>query len=362
LLISSLKIKNFRNYSDIKLNFFPEGALIIGENGIGKTNLLESISYFAFGKSFQTTKDLELINFSKAFFRLEADFTIKNKSHFFEAASDKAKKIIKINKSNIARISELYKYLKVIYFSPNDIEIISGSPVYRRNFIDQAISQYSFDYIEHLRNYKRILKQRNALFKTDYSSNEKRVWDEQFAMAGTKIISFRQKYLINFAPLLEDYYKEISGEKENLSTKYKYSFPNDSEDIMSNIIDYLLQIEDQEKYQERTLAGPHLDDVELFINTHSARKYSSQGQKRSIAIAMRLAQTELIKEKDDDTPILMFDDVLADLDKMRTQRIIEMLKGKHQIFIATPNITNYRSFGLPEIDLNDVIRKTSEIE
>ena len=123
---------------------------------------------------------------------------------------------------------------------------------------------------------------------------------------------------------------------------------------------HLLRIEEQEKHQERSLAGPHLDDIDIFINSHSARYFSSQGQKRSIAIAMRLVQTELIKEKDDDMPILMFDDVLADLDKVRTERIIEMLKGKHQIFIATPNITNYRSFCLPEIDLKHELGKASE--
>ena len=359
MLISSLKIKNFRNYSDFKLQFNPEGALILGENGIGKTNLLESIAYFAFGKSFQTNKDLELINFSKAFFRIEADFNIKNKSHFFEAASDRSKKIIKINNTNIARISELYKYLKVVYFSPDDIEIIAGSPVFRRSFIDQAISQYSYEYIETLRNYKRILKQRNALFKTDYSTKEKRAWDEQFAKVGANIIELRLKYLEKFTLLLEKYYKEISGAREELSANYKYSFPNDDEDIYDNLMAHLLRIEEQEKYQERSLAGPHLDDIDIFIDSYSARNYSSQGQKRSIAIAMRLVQTELIKDKDNDTPILMFDDVLADLDKMRAERIIEMLKGKHQIFIATPNIANYRSFGLPEIDLKQEIRKNN---
>ena len=360
MLISSLKIKNFRNYSNFKLKFDPEGALILGENGIGKTNLLESISYFAFGKSFQTSRDLELINFSKAFFRIEAEFVIQNKLHSFEAASDRLKKVIKINNVNIARISELYKHLKVVYFSPNDTEIIAGSPVFRRSFIDQAISQYSFEYIESLRNYKRILKQRNALFKTDYSTKEKRAWDEQFAQVGTNIIELRLKYLVNFIPLLEKYYKEISGAREKLNANYKYSFPNDDEDIYDNLLAHLLRIEDQEKHQERSLSGPHLDDIDILIDSHSARNFSSQGQKRSIAIAMRLVQTELIKEKDDDTPILMFDDVLADLDKMRAERIIGMLKGKHQIFIATPNITNYRSFGLPELDLKHELGKTSE--
>ncbi len=361
MLISSLSIKNFRNYSNFKIEFNPVGALILGDNGIGKTNLLESISYFAFGKSFQTSRDLELIKFSKAFFRIEAKFSIQNKLHFFEAASDRSKKIIKINSVNIARISELYKYLKVVYFSPNDIEIAAGSPVFRRNFIDQAISQYSFEYIEALRNYKRILKQRNALFKTDYSSKEKRAWDEEFAKTGTNIIKLRLSYLVNFKPLLEKYYEIISCAKEKLNINYKFSFPNDNEDIFTNLIDHILRIEEQEKNQQRSLTGPHLDDIEISIDSHLSRYFSSQGQKRSIAIAMRLVQTELIKDKDEDPPILMFDDVLADLDQQRIEKINELLKGKHQIFIATPNIANYRSFDLPEIHLKQEIQREYEV-
>lgn len=353
--ISSIKIENFRNYSELELTFDPEGALILGDNGIGKTNLLESISYFAFGKSFQTSRDLELIKFSKAFFRLEANIDINNKNHYFEAASNKSKKIIKIDSVNITKISELYKFLKVVYFSPGDLEIVAGSPISRRNYIDQAISQYSFEYIEALRNYKRILKQRNALLKTDFNTNEKRVWDEQFAQAGVKIINFRIEYLLRFKPILINYYEQISGARESLKTTYKYSFPTDSEDIYDDLLSYLLEIEEQERHQERSLAGPHLDDIEILLNDHNARNFSSQGQKRSIAIAMRLAQTEMITNKDDDTPILMFDDVLADLDSSRTERIIKMLKGKHQIFVATPNVSNYQSFGLKKIDLQKVI-------
>jgi len=360
LQISSIKIENFRNYSELELTFDPEGALIVGDNGIGKTNLLESISYFAFGKSFQTSHDLELINFSKAFFRLEANIEINHKNYLFEAASNKTKKIIKINKSNISKISELYKFLKVVYFSPNDLDIIAGSPIFRRNYIDQAISQYSFDYIEALRNYKRILKQRNALLKTEYNSKEKKAWDEQFARIGEKIIKYRIEYLNKFKPLLENYFEKISGARESIKTSYKFSFPNDNEDVYDNLISYILEIEEHEKHQERSLAGPHLDDIEILLNEHNARNFSSQGQKRSIAIAMRLAQTEMITKKDDDTPILMFDDVLADLDSLRTEKIINMLKGKHQIFVATPNILNYNSFGLKKIDLQKVIENPNE--
>ncbi|MCF7858037.1 MAG: DNA replication/repair protein RecF [Candidatus Cloacimonetes bacterium] len=362
MLISSIKIKNFRNYRDFELKFAPAGALIFGNNGIGKTNLLEAISYFAFGRSFRTSKDSEIINFSEEYFRIEADFIINNQDYTFQAASDKTRKIIKLNDMNIARISELYKYLKVVYFSPGDLEIISGSPIYRRSFIDQAVSQYSFEYIENLRKYKRILKQRNALLKTDYLAKEKRIWDKQFADIAAKIIRLRIKYLELFTPLLEKYYKTISGSKEKFMAEYQYSFPNSDSDIADNLLDHLLEIETQEKHQERTLAGPHLDDIGLFIDDHPARNFSSQGQQRSIAIAMRLVQNDLIIEKDQDTPILMFDDVLAELDDKRAKRIVNALEGNHQIFISTPNISHYRSFGLKEIDLKNELERKNETQ
>ena len=162
--------------------------MIYGKNGIGKSNLLEAISYFAFGKSIRNSKDLDLINFSKAFFRIEGKFTITDKQYYISAAADRKKKMIKLDDANISRISELYQYLKVVYFSPEDINIIGGPPSYRRNFIDQAISQYSFSYIELMRSYSRILKQRNALLKTDFDKSEKRSWDLKFAQLSSSII------------------------------------------------------------------------------------------------------------------------------------------------------------------------------
>ena len=325
--------------------------MIHGKNGIGKSNLLEAISYFAFGKSIRNSKDTDLINFSKAFFRIEGKFSINDHEYHISAAADRKKKMIKLDDANISRISELYQYLKVVYFSPEDINIIGGPPSYRRNFIDQAISQYSFSYIELMRSYNRILKQRNALLKLDFDKSEKRSWDLQFAQLSSSIIEERLKYLKELIPLLIEYYKEISGNKELLSISYKYSFPYTGDDYYDEILTHLQDSEKQEIQQERTLCGPHLDDISFIIDDHQARYFGSQGQKRSLSIAARLVQARLISKSSKEYPVLMFDDVLADLDKHRANKSMKLLGDRHQIFIASPNAELYKDFNLQMINL-----------
>jgi DNA replication and repair protein RecF len=351
LEISSLKLKNYRNFADYEINFNSVGALISGKNGVGKTNLLEAIAYFAFGKSFNTNQDEELINFSKAFFHISAKFNLKNRVYQFDVGCDKNRKNIKIDGKNISKISELYQFLKIIYFSPNDIRIIDGSPSLRRIFINQATAQYSFNYLDSLRRYKHILKQRNSILKTNFDTSEKKIWDQQFFKSAIEIIKIRIDYLQKFSPILAEKYFQISGEREKLKTKYLFSFPQKLESIEENFSEQMKKNEHQEKIQQRSLIGPHLDDIDFEIDDKSARKYASQGQKRSLAIAVRFVQADLILKKGNEPPILMFDDVLADLDRDRVGEIIQMLEKNHQIFIATPNATIYQNYELPIVKL-----------
>jgi len=352
LRVTELEIQNFRNIAKFKQNFEPAGAIIYGKNGTGKTNLLEAISYCAFGKSIRSAADAELVNFSKAFFRLSGKFTFADKELTITAANDKKQKIIKLDDSKIDRISEMYQYVKVVYFSPEDIELVSGGPIYRRRFIDLAISQTSYQYLEDLRTYHRILKQRNALLKTDFSYKEKRAWDGRLAELASKIICKRLDYLKKFIPSLCKKYFFVSGEEEELSVAYKYSFlRDDTLKMEDNISEHLERIEADEIRLQRTLVGPHLDDIDFLIKSRSARSYGSQGQKRSLAITSRLVQADIIRSIDAEAPILIFDDVLADLDRNRAKRIMEILERDHQIFIATPNLELYKNFGLKAIDL-----------
>lgn len=348
---AKLRLYNYRNFAEKDYSFSPAGALIQGKNGIGKSNLLEAISYFAFGKSVRNNKDLDLINFSKAFFRIEGEFYIGKKLHLISAAADKQKKVIKLDNVKISRISELYQYLKVVYCSPDDINIISGAPRCRRNFIDQAISQYSYAYIEMMRSYNHLIKQRNALLKSDFNKQEKKSWDLQFAFLSAKIIKQRELYLEKFTPLLIKNYARISGDQEIVKISYAHSFPYQDQDYKTEMLAHIRTLEKQEKHFERTLCGPHLDDITFLMNDHPVRTFGSQGQKRSLAIAVRLVQAKLISEDKAEYPILIFDDVLADLDKQRSTGILNILTDRHQIFIASPDPAVYKDFNLQMIDL-----------
>ncbi len=349
--INHLHLTNFRNYTSLDLDFAPEGALICGKNGSGKTNLLEAIAYSAFGKSFLALQDRDLTSFEETFFRIAAEFTFLDKQITIESSCDKDQKKVSINNRRITRLSELFKYIKVVYLSPRDIEFSSGNPGFRRYFFDLAISQNSFYYMEKLKEYNRILKQRNALLKRSYEPKEKLSWDRNFVKIGCEIINLRSKYMKQFIPRLIEFNNFISDNKEELSYRYSYSFPVKDNDIHNSFMEFITANGDREKQYQRSLCGPHLDDFHFMLNDNSFRKFGSQGQKRSLAISARLVQASLIAESVGDYPILMFDDVLADLDTERTERILELLRDDHQIFIATPNKSHYDISDFNEIDL-----------
>jgi len=349
LRIDSLLVKNFRNYEEAVFHFAAEGNIICGPNGVGKTNLLEAMSYGAFGKSVRFALDADILGFQKPFFRINGQYVIHGDRFTIDSTYETKKKLIRINRQPAHKLSELYQYVKVVYFSPEDIEIISGSPRWRRQFLDQAIAQYDCSYIDNLRHYLHVLHQRNALLKTDYDISVKRSWDEQYASAALSVLKSRASYIAVFLPVLQRYYQQYSLNCEELSFDYNPSLlPNEPIEAM---LEQLTAWSVRERQQQRTLLGPHLDDIHFKLNDNSARVYASQGQKRSLAIALRFAQAFLLTEKNGDFPIVMFDDVLADLDHDRARAICNQIRDAYQIFIATPNKEMYSYFQLPLIEL-----------
>jgi DNA replication and repair protein RecF len=257
--------------------------------------------------------------------------------------------------TKITKISELYLLLKVVYFSPNDIEIAQGAPSVRRNFIDLAISQQNYNYLLLLKEYQQILKQRNALLKTEFNKDEKRTWDKRFIHKGAKIIETRIDYLRSFSKLLTENYNFISGENEVVNAEYVCSAPlNPHDSLKDRLTDHLDTIETQENHAQRSLFGPHLDDILFKINEKSFRYFGSQGQKRSLVISAGLAQAKMIDAVSSEFPVLIFDDVLSELDENRTKNIIELLSTTHQIFIATPNASQYSFIDLPTINMENL--------
>jgi DNA replication and repair protein RecF len=335
------------------MTFAPEGALITGKNGIGKTNLLEAIAYSAYGKSIRSAPDIEVIRFNQTTFQLDGFFQYREKPLQIKVIFSDGKKNIHIDQDAIQKLSELYRYLKIIYFSPDDIMIISGSPRLRRHFFDQAIAQYDYTYIEILRNYLHILQQRNAMLKTSFDSNVKKAWDDKFMEAGSIAVEARKRYLALFMPLFKENYSKISNAKETTDIIYCAAEIEEYSDMVhEDFRTYLKQRGQKEIAYQRSLIGPHLDDIVFMINGHPARDFGSQGQQRSLAICMRLTQAQLVQNHEKENPILMFDDVLSDLDAIRTKQIISMMSTKNQVFIATPNLDLYKDYQLPIIQMD----------
>ena len=348
--IKEISLHNFRNYKQQKYKFDREGCLITGQNGIGKTNLLEAICYPAFGKSIRQFSDADLINFEASGFVINSLYEDSNKSYNFQIQYANNKKIIKVNNSSITRISELYNYLKIVYFSCDDIWLVNGNRQKRRSFFDQAITQSSILYSDVLREYYRILEQRNSILKEDKYKSQLKQWNELFITKAIELVEYRKKYLARFIKIAEDILNDITDSYESLEIDYEATSHIKYENEW--LANYLLKIEQNEFEYKRTLVGPHLDEYSFNINGYSVKRYSSQGQRRSLVIALRFAQIQMIKESLNTAPIIIFDDALSELDKSRVEKILKLLTDDHQILIASPNIENYKIFNFPVIDLS----------
>ncbi|MCF7919837.1 MAG: DNA replication and repair protein RecF [Candidatus Cloacimonetes bacterium] len=352
MLLKSLELADFRNYNALRLDFDRLGAIISGDNGTGKTNLLEAVYYLAFGKSFRTALDSEIIRFDQNFFRIAGSFLHTEKKIVISAAADRNNKVFKVDNVSLARISELFKYFQTVYFSPADLQIITGNPGKRRLFLDQAISQYDAEYLVELRLFRQILRQRNALLKSRFQTSEKKSWDEQYLLSSRKVIEKRLTYLDEFIPLFKTYYAQLLQTREEVTILYTFGHNQKSPRFSVNEFQQqMTRLEKQEILLQRSLIGPHLDDLEFMINNRRARSFASQGQIRCLTIIARITQALLISRDQNDKPLLMFDDVLSELDNNRRNRILELLHGDHQVLIATPDLAAYNDLHLPIIPL-----------
>lgn len=361
MYVHRIYLHDFRNFADCDLSFAPEGALITGKNGIGKTNLLEAIAYAAYGKSIRSAPDQELTRFGQDSFLLDGHYLYREKPMHVRVHYADGRKNIHMDREPVQKLSELYRYLKIIYFSPDDIITISGSPRLRRHFFDQAIAQYDYSYIEILRHYLHVLQQRNAMLKNPFDAHEKKAWDEKFMEASALVLEYRQRYLDIFTPLFSKNYGNISNTGEKADILYSPAeIDRYSENIREDFGEFLHKKGQKEIAYQRSLIGPHLDDIVFLINGHPARDFGSQGQQRSLAICMRLTQAQLVQTHEKENPILMFDDVLSDLDHLRTKQIISMLSHGNQVFIATPNQDLYKDYKLPVISMDENFYRNSD--
>lgn len=336
--VLNLNCKNFRNLEDISITPCEEMNVICGENAQGKTNIIESIWLFTGAKSFRTNKDNNFIKFGTE----KAVCSLKFESGFIEndaVLEIKEKRTAVLNENKLKSAGALAGKFNAIVFSPNDLSLVADGPSVRRKFLDTAIGQNYPSYITLLRNYLRAVTQRNRIIK-DYKYDSTLsvmldVFENEIAENAEKIINFRKRYIEVINEFLPKVYDGISNGKEVLQTEYICCQEND-------LLERLKFARKEDMFSGVTSIGPHRDDLEFKINGISARSFASQGQKRSVALAVKLAEAEVIRKNIGECPVILLDDVMSELDPNRQDFVLNHIKGM-QSFLTCCDDSNVKN-------------------
>ncbi len=338
MYISSLTLTNFRNYTAEKIKFSPLTNVIYGSNAQGKTNILEAVYIFAQGRSHRAKSDREMIKFGEDFSRLSLDFQDLQRSYSASARFVRnGKKSIKINHVQITKLSMLMNYLNAVMFSPEDLDLVKGSPSARRRFMDSSISQLYPRYLTSLIDYHKALAQKNSLlkdlkYKGARSDMMLSVWNERLACEGARIMEYRR----DFVKLMREYASviqyEISGER--LEIEYSPGIKSADTDS-TDILEYLERHQRREIDAASALFGVQRDDLAVRIDSREARVYGSQGQQRTAALAMKISQADYIHSIKGEYPILLLDDIMSELDVRRRAYLAQKIRDKQVLITST---------------------------
>ena len=366
MFIKSIELKNYRNYKDLKLEFSKEKILLIGKNAQGKTNLLEAMHYLSCLNSSRAKTDSELIMWNQQAAKVKALILKEDFEKELEVLiSPPKRKELKVNGVKKSKSSEFCTNLSVVSFSVNDLLLLRGVPDDRRSWLDMAISQIYPAYPDRLSKYNKIRTQKNNHLKeikgninTDTSLLE--VFNTQMAVSGSNIIFLRLKFLKELQKIAMEKHLQIAS-TEILTTFYNSTVLGDiyfsqqsdfnPEDIAQKFEEKLKERQLEEIIRAQSLVGPHRDDVSFFINDIEAKKFASQGQQRTIVLSLKLAELELVKEKIGDTPVLLLDDVLAELDDIRQNYLLNAIGSQTQTIITSVDTLHFDEEYLKDVEI-----------
>lgn len=342
--IHSLQLIHFRSYEEDKFAFTPDIIVFYGQNGAGKTNILEAIYVATIGKSHRTNEDRELIQFAEAEAGILLHFEKKETPQRIQVKLSQAgRKELWLNQTKISR-KELIGTLNTVIFSPEDLQLLKGSPRLRRRFIDIELSQTSAAYYQQLSLYNRALQQRNRILK-EYAGKKQiplDEWDTQLAKGGAFLIQKRLESLKKINLLANLMNRKITGGKENLMITYEQPYakaePLFTAEALREALHEALTVD---RYRLTTSIGPHRDDLGFFSDTLDLKKFGSQGQQRTAILSLKLSELEFIKSEVGEYPILLLDDVLSELDKERRENLLAFIHKRVQTFITTTEIEEY---------------------
>lgn len=348
--VEQLILTSFRNLNDGRIDFSPGVNVIVGDNGQGKTNILEAVYLFKYGQSFRTHRDTEMIRFEEPFARAESVCRMRTgeTEKFALAIEQRGTKKITIGDKQPGRQGDLVGRYPCVLFGPDDLSIVYGPPGERRRFTDMVGSMTDPTYIRVAREYRRILAQRNAALKARASDYELNIWNEKIAATGAEFIEKRR----DLTALLDG---EISAHASDLKTtmrfgmRYESELLHDAEAMGASIVEgepiptlsdvfavKLGVVEREERRRMVTLIGPHRDDIALFMNGRDLRKYGSQGQRRLFAVLLKLAELTYTEKVLHEPCVLLLDDVFSEFDDETSGKLRRLLEGTRQVFVTTP--------------------------
>jgi len=369
MYLEKLTLTNFKNYFSANMLFSEKINFFSGDNGVGKTNILDAIYYLAFTKSALNPQDNLNINHNEEFFLIKGDFIFNNERKESVSCLQKRnlRKEFKRNKNEYDRLSEHIGMIPLVMVSPYDTNLVHFGSDERRKFIDGVISQFDKNYLDNLLNYTKAVAQRNALLKSfaltrTFNKHTLEVWSEKVIALGNMLYQVRRHFIEDFTILFNEFYAQVSDKKEDVSLIYDSQLNHgDFEKLLHDSLD-------KDKITQYTNVGVHKDDIVFNIKNLPLKKFGSQGQQKSYVIAIKLAQFEYIKRIKGYKPILLFDDIFDKLDNNRVEQIIKMVSENNfgQVFITDTQPerikhvvkeinAGYKVFGITDGEVNEIV-------
>ncbi|MFC0234381.1 DNA replication/repair protein RecF [Vagococcus entomophilus] len=347
--LTDIHLENYRNYEQLALDFSPNLTIFLGENAQGKTNLLESIYVLAMTRSHRTNNEKEFIRWGEDIARIEGNVQKRNSSVKLEMAISAKGKKTKINHLEQRRLSDYIGFLNVILFAPEDLSLVKGSPQVRRRFIDMELGQVNPNYLYQLSQYQTLLKQRNQYLRRINETKKKdevflEVLAEQLAESGSFVLFYRYQFLKKLMHWANEIHETISQQKEDLAICYEPSIKVDEsmerEELKAVFLEALKKNQARDLMKQTTSVGPHRDDLLFLVNQQNVQTFGSQGQQRTAALSIKLAEIELMNAEIGEYPILLLDDVLSELDDERQIHLMAAIEGKVQTFLTTTSLAH----------------------
>lgn len=334
MIVKKLELSNYRNYENLEIEFDESTNILYGNNAQGKTNILESIYMSGTAKSHRSNKDTDIIRFGCEEAHIKVLLEKKEREYRIDMHLKKGRsKGIAINGIPIRKASELFGVCNVVFFSPEDLSIIKNGPCERRRFVDLELCQLDKIYVYNLTNYSKVLAQRNKLlkdigFRRDLTDTLD-IWDMQLAEYGKNIIKRRYEFINQMNDIVKPIHSKLTNNLEELEIRYN---PNiECDDFEQKLI----QNRERDISTKTTNAGPHRDDISFYDRNIDLKKYGSQGQQRTVALSLKLAEIELVKTLIKDSPILLLDDVMSELDDKRQNHLLDSIKNIQTVITCT---------------------------